>query len=61
MLKDHNKWVPAAAAVITSALLYFYSTGLNGIGALVFVAPLPILLLSHSLSSRDAFLAAIIA
>ncbi len=61
MLKNNNKWIPTAAAVVTSALLYFYSTGLNGIGALVFVAPLPILLLSHSLSSRDAFLAAFIA
>lgn len=61
VFENRDKWFPAAIAVVASALLYFFSTGLDGIGALVFVAPLPVLVISYSVSARTAFLAAFLA
>jgi apolipoprotein N-acyltransferase len=61
ILKSRNQWIPAAIAVVTSALLYFFSTGLNGIGALLFIAPLPVLVISYSIGARAAYLVAFLA
>jgi apolipoprotein N-acyltransferase len=49
-------WVPSAISVITTALLYYFGTGLSGIGWLVFMAPLPVLVVSQRLSLRSTLL-----
>jgi apolipoprotein N-acyltransferase len=41
-----------AAAVVTSATAYFFGTGLNGFAPLVWIAPVPILLLAFRSSAR---------
>ncbi len=56
-----NPWVPVSIAVVTSGLLYYFSIGLTGIGALAFFAPLPVLAVSYRLSFRKALLASFLA
>lgn len=45
----------ALTAALLSAILYFYSTGLNAIGPLIFIAPLPVLIVAYRSSGRTTF------
>jgi len=50
-----------ALATLASGILFFFSVGLNGIGALPWLAPVPVLAASLSASKRAAGLASFIA
>lgn len=58
---NRNPLLFTVTAVLISSALYFYSTGLNGFGILLFIAPIPILILANHVSVRMAFTASVIA
>ncbi len=62
MLKSNRSGaVLALPAVFISGILYFYGTGLNGIGVLLFIAPIPVLILANRSSVRLTFAASFLA
>ncbi|WP_167837611.1 nitrilase-related carbon-nitrogen hydrolase [Nocardia altamirensis] len=52
-----KRFVLAASAIVLSALLWYFGTGLRPVPGLAFLAPLPVLLLVPRVSARTAFLA----
>jgi apolipoprotein N-acyltransferase len=46
------RWVFVLFAILASGISYYFSTGLNGFGALVWIAPIPILILAFNLPAR---------
>lgn len=61
MKSSRNNAVLALPAVFASGILYFYATGLNGFGMLMFIAPIPILILANRSSVRLTFIASFLA
>jgi apolipoprotein N-acyltransferase len=53
-----SRYVPAALAAVVSGGLYFFSTGLEGFRPLVWIAPLPVLLISLRLNRSAIFVMA---
>jgi apolipoprotein N-acyltransferase len=53
--------LPALAAVVCSAVLFYFGTGLTPIAALTWLAPLPVLLLAPRVSGKAAVCAAFLA
>src|SRR5262245_41095038 len=56
-----RRWLLFTLAIATSGALYFFSTGLQGLRPLVWVAPIPVLLLSLQSSWRGAAAVAFVA
>ena len=47
-----SRWIYILSAVLVSGFSYFFSIGLNGFGPLVWIAPIPILILAFNLLPR---------
>lgn len=58
---NRNNLAFASIAVFASAILYFFSTGLNGSWMLLFVAPIPILFFANGASARLTFVISFLA
>ncbi|HTP12321.1 MAG TPA: hypothetical protein VMM37_01785, partial [Bacteroidota bacterium] len=54
-------FLAVAGAVVATACLYFFSTGLHGIGSLIFIAPFPILIVAFRSSFGVTFAASLAA
>lgn len=54
-------WITGLIAAGVSGVLYFFSTGLNPVGALLFIAPLPVLVVSRRLSAGKTFVVSFLA
>lgn len=52
-MKNFPNWVWAVVAVVASGLCFFFSVGLNGFGPLVWIAPIPILVLAFRAPPRQ--------
>src|SRR5262249_39644421 len=56
-----KRWISFLIAVLTTGLLYFFSTGLQGIRFIVWIAPIPVLIYSLKASAKAVTYAAFLA
>ncbi len=57
MTREKQKLIwRVSAATLISAILYFYSTGLNLAAALLFIAPVPVLIVAYRSTARTSFI-----